>query len=257
MWSARALAKLGSLVEARERYIEATRLPISGDKAVQEQAKLDAQAEGEQLTRRIPSLRVDVAGSSGAGLSVTLDGKELPDLLLGEERPTNPGPHRLIATQGDHRASASVALAEGEHRTVQLDLSAANAPVAPAAAPAVALAPDRSGNVAKTLGWVALAVGGASLAAGGVTGIVALNKKSALDDDQRCQGGKCLYSAESDVSSLRTFRSISAVGFVAGGVLCGAGVTLLLAAPGAAPAEQSAHWSLTLGPAAVGMRGSF
>src|SRR5688572_30759640 len=46
LWSARALAKLGKLIEASERYLEVTRLDVaSGDVAVQKQAQIDAAAE--------------------------------------------------------------------------------------------------------------------------------------------------------------------------------------------------------------------
>lgn len=260
LWSARALTKLGLLVEARERYIEAARLPVSGDKAVQEQAKLDAQTEGEQLLPRIPSLLVNVAGAT-EGLSITVDGKALPDLLLGEARPTNPGLHRVVAKRGAEQASEAVTLAEGEHRRLELKLvgAASSDPSAPAGAGG---APDaasaKPGSTAKTLGLVAIVAGGAGLALGGVTGLMAMSKQAALDDDkERCQGGKCLYSAEADVKSLRTFRTVSTVGFVAGGVLAAAGVTLLLTAPRTDSAQPAGQVSLSVGPANVSLLGTF
>lgn len=260
LWSARALAKLGLLVEARERYIEATRLPISGDKAVQEQAKLDAQAESEQLLPRIPSLLVSVAGGTSERLSVTVDGKELPELLLGEARPTNPGQHHVIAKRGAEEATEAVTLAEGEHRRLELKLAVptgVNAS-APGAGGHATAAPAKSGNTAKTLGIVAIVAGGAGLVTGGVTGLMAMSKKAALDDDsERCQGGRCLYSAEADVNSLRTFRTISTVGFVAGGVLAAVGVTLLFTAPSAKDSEQSGQVSLSVGPANFRVQGTF
>lgn len=260
LWSARALAKLGLLVEARERYIEATRLPISGDKAVQEQAKLDAQVESEQLLPRIPTLLVGVTGAN-EGLSVTVDGKELPQLLLGEPRPTNPGQHRIVAKRGAEQATEAVTLAEGEHRKLELKLAVAAGASPSSLASAdrpVAAAPSKPGNTAKTLGLVAIVAGGAGLVTGGVTGLLAMSKKAALDDDnERCQGGKCLYSAEADVNSLRTFRTISTVGFVAGGVLAAAGVTLLVTAPRATSSKESTRLSLSVGPANLRVQGTF
>jgi hypothetical protein len=259
LWSARALVKLGLLVEARERYIEATRLPISGDKAVQEQAKLDAQAEGDQLLPRIPSLLVSVAGEP-AGLSVTVDGKELPELLLGEARPTNPGQHQVVAKRGAEQARETLTLTEGEHRRLELKLALATgtSPTAPATAAGGSMPEARKpGSTKRTLGLVAIVAGGAGLVTGGVTGFIALNKKKALDDDERCLNGQCLYSAEAEVKSLRTFRTISTVGFVAGGVLAAAGVTLLLTAPRPESAEQSARVSLRIGPAQLSVHGTF
>src|SRR5262245_34552538 len=52
LWSGRALVKQGKLVEAAERLLEATRLPVSGDAQVQQQAKADAQKELDQLRPR-------------------------------------------------------------------------------------------------------------------------------------------------------------------------------------------------------------
>src|SRR5688572_21582724 len=50
LWSARALAKVGKLVEASERYLDVTRLDASkGDTAVQRQAQTDAAVEREAL----------------------------------------------------------------------------------------------------------------------------------------------------------------------------------------------------------------
>lgn len=259
LWSARALVKLGALVEARERYIEATRLPVSGDKAVQEQAKVDAATEREQLAARIPSLLIRVAAASSERLEVTLDGKALPDMLLGEERPTNPGPHRIVAKQGAQEANTSITLAEGEHRRVELKVGAANAAKG-SAVPGhgeAAAPPSANGSTSKTLGWAAIAVGGAGLVTGGVTGILALNKKSALDDDQRCREGKCLDTAEDDVHTLRTLRTVSTVGFIAGGVLCATGVTLLLTAKGHQNSAEQARWSITVGPANLSVRSAF
>src|SRR3954451_17395062 len=57
LWSARALAKLGKLVEADARYAQVIGLPTSvGDEAIQEQARQDARNERAALARRIPSI---------------------------------------------------------------------------------------------------------------------------------------------------------------------------------------------------------
>lgn len=70
--------------------------------------------------------------------------------------------------------------------------------------------------------------GALGLVLGGVTGALAFSKKRTLDDSPACADGKCLHSVEGDVSSLRTFRTVSTIGFVAGGVLTATGVVLLL-----------------------------
>lgn len=258
LWSARALAKQGLLVEARERYIEATRLPVSsGDQAVQEQAKIEAQAESEQLAARIPSLQISVAGPPNPGLQVSVDGRVLPELLLGEDRPTNPGPHRIEARRGAEQASEAVTLGEGEHRRVELKLTGVAGTRSVTPGPAAEPATGKSTGTWRTIGVVALVAGGAGLVTGGVTGLLALNKKKALDGDSRCLDGQCLYSAKGDVDSLRTFRTLATAGFVAGGVLAAAGTILLFAVPSTNGSERSAQVSLSVGPASVDVRGSF
>src|SRR5688572_10915705 len=74
LWSARALAKLGKLVEASERYLEIGRLELGGEVAVQEQAQRDAARERDDLSKRIPSLIVRLRDADGASAKVTIDG---------------------------------------------------------------------------------------------------------------------------------------------------------------------------------------
>jgi Tfp pilus assembly protein PilF len=71
-WSARALEKNGKLVEAAERYLEATRLEAtSGDLATQKQARIDAASEREALLPRIPQLTLHAPSSD---VEVAIDG---------------------------------------------------------------------------------------------------------------------------------------------------------------------------------------
>lgn len=59
LWSARFMAKLGRLVDASERYLQATRLQVSeGDTELQEQAIAAARQERAQLLPRIPKLTI-------------------------------------------------------------------------------------------------------------------------------------------------------------------------------------------------------
>ena len=114
-------------------------------------------------------------------------------------------------------------------------------------------------NGSRTLAFVALGVGGAGLALGGVTGVLALSKKSSLDDNQNCLNGECTYAVEDDVNALRTFRTISTIGFIAGGALAATGVVLLLTSNGAAQSGRrpAASLALALSPGELRLRGSF
>jgi hypothetical protein len=94
---------------------------------------------------------------------------------------------------------------------------------------------------------------------GGVTGGMALSKKSKLDDNAACRAGQCTYAVESDVKSLRTFRTVSTIGFIAGGVLAATGVVLLVTSGGSQPqgVAQRPHVALAVGPGNLQLAGSF
>lgn len=261
LWSGRALVKQGQLVEAAERFLAATRLPVSGDTAVQEQAKTEAAKELEQLRPRIPNLVIRV--DSGANVSVSLDGKDVPPSLLGEEHPLNPGAHQLVARRGGEQKTEAVNIAEGERKEVTLRFDE------PAATPSARLplvseppssAPAGSVGSSRTLAFVALGLGGAGLVLGGVSGALAMSKKSSLDDDdEHCRNDQCVYAVEDDVSSLRTFRTVSTIGFIAGGALAATGVVLLLTheSPSSTGQRAPSPLALSIGLSAVQVRGSF
>ncbi len=232
LWSARALARRGLLVEASERYLETGRLPIQGDQRVQQNAQQEAAKELEELAPRIPSLLISVEGADG-NLEVSVDSRPIPPTLLGEERPTNPGTHTIIATWGGARLEERVTLAEREKRTAVLRFAPGTAGQqrTAAAEPAVTSSPDaratgRHGG-RKTVAYVALAAGGLGIVVGGVFGAMALNERKQLDDQPDCQDGQCLLSAADEVSTLRTMRTVSTVGFIAGGALLATGAVLI------------------------------
>lgn len=268
LWSARALGKLGKLIEAGERYRETTRLDVdSGERAVQEQARADAATELEQLSPQIPNVIVKIVGSDPEQTTITIDGVPLSTALLGEKRPANPGKHQIKASYGDQSASGELQLVAGQTKTLTLHFGAAatgqatgtteesTAPPSsapPSTAPAVDNATAKSGSTRRTLGFVTIAVGGAGLVLGGVTGGLALSKKSSIDDNPRCAGNKCAPSEASLVSSYQTLRTLSTVGFVAGAVVLAGGVVLLVTAPKSG--EQTA---LVINPGQIILSRSF
>jgi hypothetical protein len=262
LWSARALAKRGSWVEAAERLREVARLQITGDAAVQEQAKRDAEKELNELVPRIPNLVITLAGAP-TDVNVTLDGAAIPPALLGEDRPVNPGKHQLVAQRGAERAVQEVSVAEGERKPVELRLGAPSP--APLATPvqADAAAADRptpaSGSGRKTLAFVTLGAGALGLVVGGVSGGMAIAKNNALNDNPACAGDVCTHAAEDDVNSLHTLRTVSTIGFIAGGVLAAGGVVLWLTSDSqpAAAAARSRSLAFGVSPGFVQLRGSF
>lgn len=89
---------LGQLVEAAEqlRLIANTPLPPNSSEAFN-QAKADAAVELQNLEPRIPKLKINVLPAGVQGLTVTIDGAQVPTALVGVARPINPGSHRVVA----------------------------------------------------------------------------------------------------------------------------------------------------------------
>jgi hypothetical protein len=258
LWSARALEKLGKLVEASERYLEVTRLsPSSGQEAVQTQAQADARREFEILSPRIPKLRVVVDGAGASDLVLTVDGVTIAPELVGEERPVNPGTHRIEAKVGEGQRVSEVSLREGERETVTLSFAGTEARSVSRIESTVPeeTSDSHSGSTRRPLGWVAIVAGGAGIVTGAVTGAIALGKRGEFESSGRCriEQNECLPDMQPAVDAYDRFRTVSTIGFVAGGVLATAGVVLLLTAPG----EGGPQAAVRLSPRAVSLVGSF
>jgi len=276
LWSARALVKLGRLVEAAERYLEVTRLEVtSGEVAVQKQAIADSAKERDALLPRLPNLIISIEGADAGAVSVTIDGAEVPSALIGEKRPVNPGRHKLHGKSGSEVAEQEVSIAESETKPITLRFKGApgeepahrapsGASTRAAAAGAVdgeSTASSRPGSGQRTVGWIALGVGAVGISVGAVTGLMAMSKKSSIDEF--CRDNQCLPPAHDDVDAYNSLRTVSTIGFVAGLVGAAAGVTLLVTAPRSAPETARARRhdapprvAVWLGVGSVGVKGA-
>ncbi|MEJ7729381.1 MAG: hypothetical protein WKG00_09200 [Polyangiaceae bacterium] len=210
---ARALVAQDQLIAAEERYVATVRTPLGEDApppfhtAVQE-----ATAELAALRPRIPRLTIVRAPGVGA---VHLDGKDVPEPLLGVPRPVDPGAHEITAANA---SAVRFELDDGDRKRIEL-------------APLVAgIDPDSAGG-RRTAAWVAFGVGGAGLGVGLVAGAIALGKKGDLDD--ACgQDHGCPVANEGDLDGYRSAGVVSTVGFVVGGLGAATGALILLTLPG-------------------------
>lgn len=141
LYIARCQAQVGKLVESAETYRKLVRLEL--DPSASQPFK-DAQAaagpELEKLTPRIPALRLELTPARVEGLAITIDGVPVPAAILGVDRPSNPGEHRVeLRAPGYAAVSETVTLAEGDKKKLPLRLvqsSTTEPSVAPASAPA-------------------------------------------------------------------------------------------------------------------------
>ncbi len=242
----RTYMQKGDLIEAREAFLAVGRLKVEADETSKSaQARTEATELAEQLRPKIATLVVKVTGatSDGATVALTVDGANVPLISGSATRKVNPGKHELVVKTGTSEKRDSVELAEGESKEVTEDLGTATS--VGAVTPVPTTPPTASaGDAASTPDWVrpAMIYGGFGLAGAGVimgsvTGVVALGKARTVKNE--CPGQVCPESARKDVTSGRTFSTLSTVGFIAGAVGAGAGlVGLFVLKP--APAKSDA-----------------
>jgi hypothetical protein len=264
---ARAQVGLGKLVTAQETYRRILREGApAGSPAPFFRALKDAQAEVDALAPRIPFLIIKTSGAGAA--RITIDGVEVPNLLLGAKRPVDPGEHVIRAvSDGSAATERTVKLVEREGETVTLELTPLQADKPPAveravAAPIAPLTPPggedpMKASAQKTIGVAALAVGGAGLALGGVMGGLALARHGVLKG--KCTvppDNRCPLSEKSDLDAYSTLGAISTAGFVAGGAVAVLGTVLVLTAP--RPKPRDGAWiAPVIGVGYAGAKGAF
>lgn len=256
LWSARALVKLGKLVEARERYLELASLGLTEtDAAQQEDAKQTAKLELESLEPRIPNLIVVVENAQPNDVTVEVDGTPLPVVLIGEKRPVNPGRHEVVGKRGSERVTTAVDVREGVIQAAALRFAPSSAPVAVALPPPAASdEPAPSANSGRRMiAWTAIGLGGVGLITGTVTGLIVLATENEFEESESCRGTECLPNELERVKTYNNLRGVSTVSFIAGGVLTATGIVLLVTEK--RPTAPSAQ--LFIGPASAGVRGRF
>ncbi len=253
---AKAQAKLGQLLEARDSALSVARIrKVAGEPPAFDGAREEASALARALAGRVPSLKLVISGADpSAVLSVTVDGKPVPAGLIGVPRKANPGGHAVVVkADGYETVKQIVQLKEGEQHDVPIALRKTGEPpatVPPAPGPGAPPEPSpgsETGTAPTPVGgdaseqpssgglsplvWVGFGVGAAGLAVGAITGAVAAGKASDLRD--RCPDDSCPRAeTEDDYDSTYTMAHVSTVGFVVGGAGAALGLVALFAFSG-------------------------
>lgn len=215
--------KLGSLADALGHWVEArARAQIEKNAAIQDEAEKRATA----LERRIPRLTITLPAGAPGDATVLRDDVELGPASMGIALPVNPGSHSLVVRAKGHvETTASVSLAEGEQKTIALELGPAipaPVPPSPAVAPRETRAEPTNGGTSPLvpIGFGAALAG---VAVGSITGVMAFGKASEVDAG--CPTPSSCSAAGLDaVSSGKTLGSISTVAFAVAGVGLAAGI---------------------------------
>lgn len=252
---ASAQAELGLLVEARDTIARVLNIPATPREPAQyKQARENARTLDDALVPRIPMVTVTVKGGSNATL--TLDDVEVPAALVGLPVRVNPGHHTIGARTAGARGTASVDVAEGEKKSVTIELFGKPADEAPppvvAPTPAAELPPP-SGSYAPAI--VAFGVAGAGLVVGGITGGLTLGKQSDLA--RSCPNRTCGPGNYGDIDTANMLATISTVSFVAAGASAAAGLVLFFVGKPASRTPAAARVTPWIGVASAGVSGIF
>jgi len=215
----RELAALGKVVEARDVLWRVARMrDTPEDPAVYRTAKEEARKLTESLAQRLASLRIV---PKGTGYRISVDGTELSAAAIGVATKVDPGEHVIVAQRDGRSAEVRVSVGEGEVRDVPVGIDGASptlaAPPVLAARPAEPKTEGAHSTGPSAWFWASVVGAGTALVVGGVTGGMALARKS--DASQHCTGNQCLPAAQDALDSSRTFAGVSTVAFITGGVL--------------------------------------
>lgn len=273
LYIARANAKLGRLIAAREAYLKITQEEISakGPKIFAE-TKAQAEVELAELEPRIPYVSVVVEGAaSGEEVEVLRDGTVLPSVLVGIPQPVDPGRHTFVA-RSKQRSSAeqTVAVREGAQETVVLKLEGKAVAVATGRGAKDAAVKDEGGGKPglRIAGYTALGIG----VVGGVLGTVFLVQSN---DSYRAadavydmcsmgqSGATCTNSQQSEITRLDndglTQTIIGTTALAVGGAAAVTGVVLLVMSGKGKKQEApvGAYVQPVVGFGTLGLRGAF
>ncbi len=246
--AARCLVQLGRFVEASERYLEVTRLEVPRTQMTSafRKAQTDALIEREDLVPLIPTLTINVTGPVGSGITVLVDGEQIPTALVGQKRLIDPGVHEVEVRRKDTSVKKKLDVVVKRNETMELKLP----PLPDAKGPE----PD---PVYRALAWTGIGLGASGMIVFAVSGAIAVSKERELID--KCPERRCAPDFHGESDSYDVARYATTTGLVMGVVGLGVGIPLLIVRPMRKPNKEAAQvtWTPIVGPTMVGVRGTF
>jgi hypothetical protein len=121
-YAGKCLEKLGRLVDASEKYVEATRDPVDpGAPGPVKAAQADAERARKALVPRIPSVLLGLQPPVPDAV-LLLDGRPVPPAMIGVKRPIDPGAHVAEVQRAGGVTRRPFTLQEGESQSLVLDV---------------------------------------------------------------------------------------------------------------------------------------
>lgn len=247
-------ARLGQLAAARRHLQEVIPQLASGDERL-----AVANRELADVEARFPKLRIHLEdGAEGA--QVSLDGA-IASVRLGADMPVDPGRHVVeVSAPGREPRRYQITLEAGSRTVLAVGFGPDTG-----VAPAPEAEEGGAGSGRRIAGFVVGGLGVVGLGVGAVTGVMALNKKSEVDE--LCPDpAMCTAEGVAVADSGKTLSIVSTVGLAAGVVGVSVGAILLLggddgASQGAArrtPRPRAALGAAPLpGGGVLSLRGTF
>ncbi len=259
--------QLGQLVEGTEALNRVVREPLGDDAP---QAFIDAQTRAKTLLDeyrpKVANLVIHVEAPEGAVVHVAIDGKQVPDALVGVARPTDPGERKITASgEGLLTVERIVVLEEGgsDETTLRLELDPAavepepihvEAEARPIATPEDG--PTRGDSLLPA--YIGFGVGAVGIGVGTYFGLSAMNQQSDLDEI--CRDGRCPEGTREDIDTMNRNANFSTLGFGVGILGLGTGLYFLLTADDAGAHARCTNIpcvSPRVGLGQLGMEGVF
>ncbi|HVW30885.1 MAG TPA: hypothetical protein VHC69_36260 [Polyangiaceae bacterium] len=217
----------------------------------------EAQQKLEQTLPRLSTTTVRTA-SDYPGLSLTLDGTELPADMVGTPQVLDPGDHELtVSATGFEKWSRRFTVAEGAAAELRVELAPLAETTSPAATESPGPGPKKSSSFLAPAGWITASVGVASIIAGTVTLLTRDNRKSDLDKicpDGNCPSSKITPSQLDDrKGSIEGLTTASNVLLWGGGALLAGGATMIVIATQKSSKETGAALLVGAPRAAAGL----
>jgi len=227
----------GRLVEGAEAMRSVLRTPQPDNATdAMKRAYTVARSTLESTKGKIAMLTITVEPSNGIDPRVTVDGKDVPDALLGAARPTDPGERQLEASAPGYLSTRrKVELSPGEEQAIALSLVIdpaalrAKAPVAedigerasasadeapePAVQASTSVEPAATGH-SRLPAYIAWGVGVAGIGAGVGFGWVAKDQEAALN--KACPNDVCPRTHRAKLDAARTNGVISTISLSVG-----------------------------------------
>lgn len=254
---ARSLQGLGRFVEAHEKYELVLRegvdssAPKSWARALE-----DAKRELEALKPRLAWITVTLVEPQDA--TVRIDGVVVPAAAVGVKRAADPGfPKVRVTAAGYESFEQTLTVGPGEERTLEVSLKKRHDLPQPQSPSDAAYRPRPGASPRRITSYALLGVGAAGLVTGGVTGMLALHKRSQLS--AACRHDSCLPKERSRIHSYHVYGTTSGITLAVGLAGLGSGLALLLTEPKSEADEVAARPFVrpVVSPFWLGAEGSF